>query len=127
MSLNDINSAIFSIVTTDKDLIAKDDTIRIVRKGESNPDLQDNIAFSGYVKNINNNKDGSFTYECKEMGNCLREMNVVKTTGGLFKSRVIIHNPEAEHGQLTIDEFVKIILSFYKSHPRLTYNPGVGK
>lgn len=119
-SLNDINTARFSIANS-TNLIDKDDTVKIYRKN-----AYDVIAFNGYVINVINNKDNTFTYECKELGNLLYEMPIIKSTGGIFKSRIIIHNPTDPYGNLTIQDFVNAMMSFYTHHPNVTYTPGSG-
>jgi len=115
-TLNDINSAIFSTVSN---RLFKDDIVKIYKRGDTST-----IAFHGYVKNVINNRNGTYTYECKEIGYCMYEMPVIRAKGGIFKSRIIIHNPTEGHGKLKIKDFIKAIMGFYTDHPRITYEPG---
>ena len=112
----DLNSAKFS--TYNKEF-EKDDKIQIYSSTHADP------FFYGIVKEVKNNKDGTYQTECIEIGDILNRKLCARTGAGLFKPRIKISNPY-KGNNLTVEQMTKIIMQFYNSAPIYGYNPGWG-
>jgi hypothetical protein len=83
-------------------------------------------AFIGYIKSVKVSTGGMVSYECSELNSVLYQCAVRNPQAGLFKPRVMIRNPTESGINMSIEQMVQSIMSFYTGHPTIQYNPGVG-
>jgi len=114
----DLNTAEFSTIYQELDV---DDIIQIY--SETYPTKP---MFYGLVSEVKNSQNGTFKYNCIEIGDILNRKHCAKLGVGLFKSRIKIPNPYGVNRYFTISEMVKLIIQFYLDGPVFGYNPGYG-
>lgn len=117
-SIHQLNTATFSTKTKAFD---KGDVIHIYC--ETDPS---NAVFFGIIRETPSNSNMYYTYDCIEIGALLDRVQCSKVGPGLFKPRMKIPNPY-KGKNLKLEQFVALILNFYKESMLEGYDPKYGK